>query len=453
MSIIDKWRNFFRQGHERTVRAKKNVFYSILLKGLGILIGFAYFPISLNYLSAANFGIFLTLASIIDWFAELNIGIGSGLRNKLGQSVAKEDYQEARTYVSTAYYVLASIFSGVFIIFTFVSFFLPWAKWLQADVAQQSEIALLAVLMLAALAIRFVSSLIYEVLFALQQSARVQLFNLLTKVSFLLFLIVIVYTTEESLLLYGAGKTMTFALIPFFVGAYFFRKEFNNFRPTWRLASWQHFKDLFGLGIQFFAIKVAMLVIHKTNNFLIASYVSLEEVPEYEAAFKYLSIILIFFVLLADQLWAANVEAFQKNEYDWLKKNLKSVIRLWVGMSLLSVLMVVISPWVYDLWLGEKLSISLELSIWVCISILLTTWINIFNLVINGAGKIRLQMLTWIAASVLNIPVSIFLATKMGLGTIGIVIGTILCLVPLAIFSPIQARKILNKMDKGIWSK
>ena len=82
------WNKYVAKGHERTIKAKKNVLLAVFLKGIGILIGFAYFPISLAYLSPEKFGIFLTLSSVIDWFSQLDVGIGNGLRNKFGGAVA-----------------------------------------------------------------------------------------------------------------------------------------------------------------------------------------------------------------------------------------------------------------------------------------------------------------------------------------------------------------------------
>ena len=91
------------------MKAKKNVLLSIVLKALGVLIGFIYFPISLDYLGAIKFGIFLTLMSMVDWFLDMNIGIGHGLRNKFGESIAKNDDNQAVCYVSTAYATLGAI--------------------------------------------------------------------------------------------------------------------------------------------------------------------------------------------------------------------------------------------------------------------------------------------------------------------------------------------------------
>ena len=246
---------------------------------------------------------------------------------------------------------------------------------------------------------------------------------------------------------------MTFALVPLFVGFFFFQGAYKNFRPKFGLANRTIFKSLFSLGIQYFIIKIAMLVIHKTNNFLIAGYASLDEVPQYEAAFKYLSIFLIFFMILTNQLWAANVEAYQKKDYTWMRKNMRDVLKIWLGTTLVSVGMVIVSPWFFDLWLGDKLQIPFMLTVMVALSIVLTTWVNMFNLVLNGTGKIRMQMLTWLGASLLNIPVSIFFATTLGMGTIGIVLGTVVCLLPLAVLAPIQVYMILNQKEKGIWGR
>ena len=441
------------KGHERTVRAKKNILLAIIFKATGVLIGFAYFPLSLQYLGPVKFGAFLTLVSMINWFEELDIGIGNGLRNRLGEAIADDDDETGRGYVSTAYFILGAIFSGVSIVFVAVCFFIPWADWLQADQGLNQEIMILAMLMFAAFAIRFVASLVFQIFYALQRVAMVDMFSTLGKVAFLIIIFVLIYYTEESLLLFGAAKTFTFAAVPLIVGIYYFNTSFKRFRPSIKLIKRTYFKGLFSLGIQFFVIKSSMIVIHSTNNFLIASFVSLEGVPQYEAAYKILSVFLMLFVIITNQLWSANVEAYRKGDMEWMKKTMKSITKVWFGTVLLTLLIVLISPLLYKIWLQDKIHISMMLTFSVAVSISITTWVNSFNLVINGTGKIRLQMYAWIFASIVNIPISIFFAQYMGLGIIGIVLGTIVSMVPLAILSPLQVNKLLSRTDKGIWAK
>jgi O-antigen/teichoic acid export membrane protein len=453
MRLKGLWQRLMEKGHERTIRAKKNILLSMVYKALGILIGFAYFPLSITYLGEEKFGIFLVMVSMVDWFAEFDIGIGNGLRNRLGEAIADDNEEEARGYISTAYFALGSIFSGISIIAIGASFIIPWADWLEADPSLDRQIMILAILLFGAFAINFVASMIYQIFYALQRIAMVNLFGLITKVSFLALIILLMFTTEESLILYGAAKTFTFAFIPLAIGVFYFRNEFNKYRPSLKLVKRSYFDKLFSLGFQFFIIKISMIIIHQTNNILIAKFVAIEEVLIYEAAYKYLSIFLLVFVIFTNQLWSASVEAYRKGDMEWMRNTVKNVVRIWFGTVLLSAFMVLIAPLFYKLWLGEKIEIPMAVTIIVAISVSVTNWVNLFNLVVNGTGKIRLQMYAWVIASLLNIPMSIFFATTMEFGTVGIVLGTVVSMIPLAILSPIQVVMILKNKTKGIWDK
>lgn len=453
MNFLERVKKTFLKGDARSVRAKRNVLLTIVIKALGILIGFIYFPLSLDYLGAVKFGIFLTLLSIVDWFLNFDIGISLGLRNKFGESVAENDDEKAVRYVSTAYVALGIIVSVVTLILLILNFILPWTTWLNITPELVKEVKILGAIIIVAFGIQFVSRNIYEIFYALQKMAYVELFSFLTKASFLVLIIIIPYIVPESLLLFGTAKSLTFALVPLIVGLFFFKRKFNKYRPYLKYYRPSYFKDLFSLGYKFFLIKIAMLIIHQTNNILIASFVSLEGVPQYEAAYKYLSIFMLLFVILNNQLWPSNLEAYTKGEIDWMKKSMRTVFKIWIGTVLLAFIMVVISPFVYKIWLGENLDVPLLISIAVAVSISLTTWVNMFNIVLNGTGKIKLQMYAWVFAAIINIPASLFFVKIMHLGVVGIVLGTITSLLPLVVISPIQVSKILSKKEQGIWAK
>jgi len=453
MKLLKRAKKAFLKGDARSARAKRNVLQTILIKALGLLMGFIYFPLSLDYLGVVKFGIFLTLLSIVDWFLNFDIGIGLGLRNKFGESVAHNDDEKAVRYVSTAYFALGAVILLVTIVLLILNFSLPWTTWLNIAPELVSEVKILGAIIIVAFGIQFVARNIYEIFYALQKMAYVELFSLLTKASFLILIIIIPFIVPDSLLLFGTAKSLTFALVPLIVGLYFFKRKFRQYRPYLKYVRLDYFKDLFSLGFKFFLIKIAMLIIHQTNNILIASFVSLEGVPQYEAAYKYLSIFMLLFVILNNQLWPSNLEAYAKGEIDWMKKSMRTVLKIWVGTLFLALLMVVISPVIYKFWLGENLEVPIAISIVVATSICLTTWVNMFNIVLNGTGKIRLQMYAWLFAACINIPASLFFVKVLNFGVVGIVLGTITSLIPLVILSPIQVYKILAKKEHGIWSK
>lgn len=453
MKGLDRIKQIFLKGDARSVRAKKNVYQTVVIKALGVLIGFLYFPLSLDYLGAVKFGIYLTLLSIVDWFLNFDVGIGLGLRNKFGESVARGDEKDAIRYVSTAYFALGAVIAIVTLIILILNFTLPWTDWINISPDLKEEVVWLGAIIILAFGIRFVARNIYEIFFALQQMAYVELFSLITKASFLLLILIIPFVTADSLLLFGTAKALTFALVPLFVGLFYFNKKFSKYKPHLKYVRRDYFKDLFSLGSKFFLIKISMLVIHQTNNILIASFVSLEGVPQYEAAYKYLSIFMLLFVILNNQLWPSNIEAYAKGEMEWMKKSIRGVLKIWLVTVVLAVVMVIVSPFVYKFWLNEDLVIPIGISIAVAVSISLTTWVNMFNIVLNGTGRIKLQMYSWVFAACINIPASLFFVKILNFGVVGIVLGTITSLIPLVVISPIQVRKILMKTDKGIWAK
>ena len=81
--------DFLLKGHERSVKAKKNILGSILIKGFSILISLIVVPLTINYINPSRYGIWLTLSSIVGWFSFFDIGLTQGLRNKFAEAKAK----------------------------------------------------------------------------------------------------------------------------------------------------------------------------------------------------------------------------------------------------------------------------------------------------------------------------------------------------------------------------
>ena len=68
--------------NERTSKIKKNVVIMLGIKGVSLLISLLYVPLLLHSMNAVNYGIWLTLTSLIAWISMFDIGLGNGLRNK-----------------------------------------------------------------------------------------------------------------------------------------------------------------------------------------------------------------------------------------------------------------------------------------------------------------------------------------------------------------------------------
>ena len=87
------FKTFFK-GDQRSIKAKKNIIASFLIRGIDALIYLLLVPITLGYLNPYEYGVWLTLNSILVWFNSFDIGLGNGLRNKLTIALAENDLKK-----------------------------------------------------------------------------------------------------------------------------------------------------------------------------------------------------------------------------------------------------------------------------------------------------------------------------------------------------------------------
>src|SRR3954452_14962188 len=121
-----KGAKLFRIDHERSKKIAINIVLSFLVKGLNIIIGLLLIPLCIDYVSPVQYGIWLTLSSIIGWMDFFDIGLGNGLRNKLAQLLASNETSEAKKYVSSTYASLVTISIILFGLFGLINPFINW---------------------------------------------------------------------------------------------------------------------------------------------------------------------------------------------------------------------------------------------------------------------------------------------------------------------------------------
>ena len=84
----------------RNKNVKKNILWSFALKALSVGLSFLVLPLTVNYLTAVEYGVWVTLFSVMNWVNMLDMGIGLGLRNRLAEAVAEQDGHLVRCYMS-----------------------------------------------------------------------------------------------------------------------------------------------------------------------------------------------------------------------------------------------------------------------------------------------------------------------------------------------------------------
>jgi O-antigen/teichoic acid export membrane protein len=444
---------FFSKGHERTRKAKKNIAFSFVLKVIDIATGLVLVPLVLNYLDVTRYGIWLTLSSLVMWFNFFDVGLGHGLRNKLAESQAKGEESLSRKYVSTTYAGLVIISIGFFVLFLIANTFLDWSKILNTTLVPKSELNLLAIIVFGFFALRLVFKLILSILLANQLPAIKDLIQTLGKVLNLIIVYILLQTTADKLLYLGITYSATPVLLLIIFTLILFLGKFKHIAPNYKFIDFSLFSDLFNLGGKFFLIQIAAVILYTTDNMIITQLFSPAEVTPYNIAHKYFGILMMGFTIIVAPFWSAATDAYTKGEFDWIKRAVSKLVKIWALLAVALLIMLIFSNKVYHIWLGDKVTIPFVLSAAWAFFIALQSLNTIFIQIINGTGKIKLQMILGTIGAVLNIPLSILFAKYFGWGVTGVIGATIATQLLSITFYYIQYKKIINDNLTGIWSK
>ena len=133
-------RMFFKKGDQRTILLKKNILASVVLKGISMLISLFIVPITINYVNPVQYGIWLTLSSLMAWFYFFDIGLTNGFRNRFTTLKACGKLKMARVYVSTTYAALFISFVVFMSVMIPVSFIVDWSSVLKVDQSYCEEL-------------------------------------------------------------------------------------------------------------------------------------------------------------------------------------------------------------------------------------------------------------------------------------------------------------------------
>lgn len=444
---------YFSQGHARSVKAKKNIAFSFLLKGFSIVISFLIIPLTIGYLTPFNYGIWLTLISIVGWFTFFDLGLGNGLRNKFAEALARNDKELAKTYVSTTYAIISIIFLSVFVLFAIIFPFLNWSRILNVPEEIQGEVAKLAFIVVGFFCLQFILKLISALLTGDQRPALNGSLNTIANFIALIVVFTLTKTTEGSLLYLGISVSFVNLLVPLVASILLFGRDYKEYRPSFKYIKWEYAPDLMKMGFNFFLMQVAAIVVFSTDNIIIAQLFSPEEVTSFNIAFKYFGLVTMGFNIITTPFWSAYTEAYHKEDFEWIKRVTRQLTAVWLVLVFVVIGMVFFSDYFYKMWVGDKVRIPFLVSVCMGIWVLMGTWITIFGNFLSGVGKVRLSIYHSIVVMIVNIPICILFAKYLHLGIAGITIGTCICVFPQVILHPLQYGKIINKKDSGIWGK
>lgn len=450
--MINVFSRFISAGHSRSVAIKRNIFYSLIIKGGSIIISLMLIPMTIRFVNETQYGLWLTLSSIVGWFNFFDIGLGNGLKTRLTESIAKGDLNQGKVYVSTTYAILIMISVVICILFFVFQFFIDWSVVLNAPSEYAGELWLVATVVFMSFLCQFVLNLVVVVAAANQNTVYSSLINLSGNLlSFISIFILTKYYVSGNLLQLSIPVCLSPIIAMGLFTVILYSKKYKTVSPSFSSIDFGCVKDIIGLGMKFFIIQFGVILYYNVDNMIITQVLGPKEVTTYNIAYKYFAVITMISAIVMTPLWAAFADANVKKDYNWIRKTVKNLNYLCVGLAILSVAMVLASPLVYRYWVGDRIEVPLALSAILAVYTVWNTYRTIYIYYLNGMGVIRLQVYLVIISGLINIPLAIFLSKRIGVS--GAILSTTILCILCGVIEIIQYKKLITNKAMGIWRK
>lgn len=439
----------FSEKSTRTRIVLKNIIGSLCIKGISILISFMLVPMTLGYVSSELYGIWLTLSSIMMWLNFFDIGLTLGLKNKLAEAIALNHWEEGKSLVSTTYFMMLIIFIPLCFIISFCIPFINWPSFLNVNAIYNHDIINTLYILILCFCIQMIVNVITAVIAAYQQVALSSAFPVIGNLLSFIAIFLLTQFYKSSLVALATTISVAPILVLIIASIILFKKKFIRVSPSIKYINKKYIKSLFGLGSKFFLIQIQIIVLYQCTNILISNVSGPNEVSSYNIAYKYLGIAMMIYNIILSPLWPAFTDAYTKNDFLWMKNTYKKMIYIFTASSLCLIIMVLLSPIIYKMWIGDKIIIPYSMTITVAIYMIINTWDSLQVQLINGIGAIKLQTYVTLIGLILHIPLSLFLGKYIG--AIGVICSMIIVNIIYISFFTTQINKIINQKARGIW--
>ena len=425
----------------------KEISFAFLFKVSSILISLFLVPLLIGMLGDERYGIWATLLSFSSWILFLDIGIGNGLRNKLTQALAVGKINEARGYVSTAYFTLSGIVLILMCIILIIYPLINYQTVFNTSFIPASELGMSFIIVVLSILLNFVLSLVNQLFNAVQRNSLTAAIPLFVNILFISFLIFLKKYGEVDLVRISQLYSLSILIASISVTFLFF-KNHAELRPTFSFFNKEQAKEITNLGGKFFFIQFATVVIFATDNIIITQLFSPADVTPYSVVRQLFGILNMVAILILGPLWSAFTEAFTKSDFIWIKRKLKILNLLILPLILIVFILFIFSDAIIKIWIGTDIIVDVKVKALMGVFVIISVWNNIYSFFLNGISRTKEQIITAIIGLVINIPLSVIFAKYFGLGPAGVILATIVSLSFFAIVGPITTYKLLKKSNK-----
>ena len=441
-----------RISEKRSSRLQKNILVSFIAKGWSAIIVLLMVPITLKCLGEYNNGVWLTISSVMLWIDNMDIGLGNGMRNKLAIYLAHGEEHRARLLISSTFAMLTYIIIPTLLLLLLFIMTSDTYQLFNVEPTKTTNLDQVLMVTVTLVCTTFIFKLIGNFYMGLQLPAVSNLLIAMGQTLALIGTYLVYLSGSHSLLHIALVNTVCPLLVYLIAYPYTFYYKFSHLRPAFGLVDLKEAKAVISMGIEFFIIQISSVILFMTSNLLISKLFTPAMVTPYQITYRYFSILLVVFTVICMPFWNATTDAYERGDIQWIHNATRKLRLMTIGIFLCLIVMILVSSFIYTIWIGQDTTIDIRMSIAVAMYIFILIYSMRYSYFINGIGKLRLQLIFSASAAILFIPLA-YLVVKFTNDIIWFIAVMCLINIPGLIINRIQFNKLINGHAKGIWNR
>lgn len=380
-----------RERHRRLVLTSLS---SALAKVISVATSLISVPLTLHYLGAERYGVWLTISSLTAMLSFADLGLGNGVLNRVAAAYGRGDRQAILQYVSSAFAVLTPI--GLVVLGTLLAggLFQPWSYLfnIRGELARKEVGAAMAAFS-ACFAVAIPAGVVQRVQMALQQGFVSGLWQCASSLFALAGLLLAIHFRASLpwLVLALLGAPSVAALCN---SVLFFCGQQPDLAPRFAAVSRGAVMDIGRTGFLFFILQAVSAIAYATDTVIVARALGAANVPTYGVPAQLFALIPMLLSMVLAPLWPAYGEAIARRDHAWVRSTLKRSLTLSVGFAAtMSLGLLIAAPLILRVWVGHAVSAPFLLLLGLAVWRTIEAASNALAMFLNGANVIRFQVL------------------------------------------------------------
>ena len=440
------------RGIERYRRAGMSASTSFLSKALTIIIGFVSVPLTVHYLGAERYGVWLTLSSLLTWMALTDFGLaGNALVNVIAEADGKDDRPLAREYTASAFWTLAGLSATLILVLASTFYLIPWRAVFRVSAAMSPhELQLACALTLVVFACSMPLNMSYSIYSAYQDGFVSNLWSMAANVLALIGLITVTQL-RGGLPALIIGTFGIRALVGVVNVIYLFVSRYPWLRPVLSAVRWTRTKRLLSLGGKYMVTQLASLGIYQSQPLIITQLLGPSKVTIFVVTYKIITVPMDLAYIATAPFISAFAEARARDDWKWIRSAFKNATLLCTVLGIpASLALALAGKPLVRLLAGPQVVPGWGLILWLTAYTLLGMVLMMAGQALCGLERVGSLAVSLCAAAVVTIGLGISFAHTWGLA--GLAAG--MAIAKLITYLPLQGYQIhrLLHMSTGVSS-